>query len=73
MGIIDTTKYTVTCPNCGLMENVSVHQKGSAYNAYWQDGAEMQRFDTKWIGGGKEEPKIQRATCRTCGAFAEVA
>lgn len=70
MGIIDTTKFTVTCPTCGLIETVSVHQKGSAYNPYWQDGSEMKQFETEWTGGGKDEPTIRKATCRTCGVEA---
>jgi endogenous inhibitor of DNA gyrase (YacG/DUF329 family) len=70
MGIIDTTKHTVRCPKCGTVEATSVHQKGSAYNPYWQDGLQMQNFDLKWTGGGKEEPKILEAKCRACGADA---
>jgi endogenous inhibitor of DNA gyrase (YacG/DUF329 family) len=73
MGIIDTTKFTVTCPKCGMLESVSVHQKGSAHNPYWQDSAEMKHFETAWVGGDKDEPTISKATCRTCGREAVVA
>ena len=70
MGIIDTTKFTVTCPKCGLIEDVKVHQKGSAYNPYWQGGSEMKNFEIEWIGGGRDEPKISSAKCRSCGGKA---
>jgi hypothetical protein len=70
MGIIDTTKFTITCPKCGIIESVSVHQKGSSYNPYWQDGAEAKKFDLTWTGGDKEEPKITSAKCKACGSEA---
>jgi hypothetical protein len=70
MGIIDTTKHTVRCPQCGVVETVSVHQKGSLFNPYWQDGSEMKNFELEWTGGDKEEPTIVAARCRACGAAA---
>lgn len=70
MGIIDTTHFTITCPKCGIIESLSVHEKGSAYSSSWQDGAEAKNFILTWTGGDKVEPKITSAKCRACGSEA---
>lgn len=72
MGIIDTTEFRVKCPKCGLTESVEVYQKGSAYNPYWQDRAEMKTFDAQWTGGDKEARRITKAICIACGCEALV-
>jgi len=70
MGIIDTIKIKVTCPKCGVTESISIHQKGSIYNPYWQEGFEAEFFGLTWVGGNKVEPKIISAKCKGCGSEA---
>jgi hypothetical protein len=72
MGIIDSNKFTVTCAECRVSEDVAVHQKGSAYGASWQDGPDLKHFDARWSDHGATGPSIRAATCRKCGGTAEV-
>lgn len=67
MGIIDTTKIKITCPKCNVTEYISIHQKGSIYNPYWQEGVEAASFALTWVGGNKEETSITSAKCKGCG------
>lgn len=70
MGIIDTTAIKITCAKCSIAESISIHQKGSIYNPYWQEGFEAESFILTWVGGNKEEPKITSAKCKSCGSEA---
>lgn len=70
MGIIDTTKFTISCPKCGALESISVYQKGSVYGASWQESVEARHFVLVWTGGNKTEPLITDAKCCSCGTQA---
>jgi len=70
MGIIDSTKHTLTCPKCGVVEQASVHQKGSRFGATWQQGPEFHNFEVVWVHDDFEEPQLKQAKCRQCGVDA---
>jgi predicted RNA-binding Zn-ribbon protein involved in translation (DUF1610 family) len=73
MGIIDSTWFRFTCPKCGTNETVVVHDKGSGWSgSAWGTIRPLTRFDVTATGGGKEEPEVKTATCKTCGVPATV-
>jgi hypothetical protein len=73
MGIIDSTRYTLTCQPCDTAETSKVLDKGSNYSgSWWESGADFKHFDTVWSGGDRTEPKLVKATCKACGATPEV-
>ena len=67
MGIIDKTTYTLTCQHCDTKEVSSVLDKGSNWSgSSWQSGTTFELFDTTWNGGQKQEPTLEKATCKKC-------
>lgn len=69
MGSIDSTKHTLTCKPCSIVEASTVLDKGSNYSgSWWQSGTVFQLFETEWTGGDKTEPRLVRAVCKGCGA-----
>ena len=72
MGIVDSNKFTFACIECGIEEDVVVHQKGSNFGTSWQVGPELQHFDVQWNNEGPMGPAIGAATCKKCGKSAEV-
>ena len=69
MGTIDKSTYTLSCDACDVTETSSVLDKGSNYGgSWWQSGTDFVNFVTEWQGGDKNEPKLTKASCRTCGA-----
>jgi len=73
MGIIDSTRYTLTCHPCDILETSTVLDKGSNYSgSWWQSGTDFQHFDTHWTGGDRIEPKLVKAACKLCGSPPEV-
>lgn len=71
MGIIDATRYRVTCPKCGAVETPAAHQTGSAYSAGPWRPPEAKAFKLSIEYDAYGEPEIKRALC-LCGADAEV-
>tara|TARA_R110002167_G_scaffold221504_1_gene426264 strand:+ start:735 stop:965 length:231 start_codon:yes stop_codon:yes gene_type:complete len=73
MGIIDTNRFRIGCPNCGSEEVLSVHEKGSGYDApYWQDPPDSEKFHVRWADEGVHGPIVTAASCRACSAVADV-
>lgn len=73
MGIIDKVVYHLTCSHCGTEESQSITDHGSIYSeSSWGCEAVFTKFKTKWIGGGKKEPKLETAICNTCGKPATI-
>ena len=66
MGIIDSNKFTITCPKCLAKEATIVHQKGSSYAASWQDGPEMKKFIAIWKDDNGFGPVVISAKCKLC-------
>lgn len=68
MGTIDKTTHKLSCEDCGITEDASVLDKGSGWGgSHWQSGTSFENFSTTWSGGGKEEPVIVEAKCKSCG------
>lgn len=73
MGIIDGTRYTLSCKKCGSNETSTVLDKGSRWSgSAWRSGATFSKFETSWSGGGEREPDLRSATCVSCGTPASV-
>jgi hypothetical protein len=72
MGYIDQTEYRLTCTSCNISETSKVLERGSAYGSSWQEGTSFSRFETKWSGGGSQEPTLTLAVCKACGEKAKV-
>lgn len=73
MGTIDSTSYTLGCATCGTTEAKRVLDKGSGWGgSSWQSGADFEKFETMWSGGGAKEPDLALATCKKCGKDASV-
>ncbi len=72
MGIIDSNSFTLSCAECGVKEDVAVHQRGSAYGASWQVGPQLNHFDVQWNNDGLMGPVIETATCKKCRTPSEV-
>jgi len=73
MGMIDSTKYSLSCATCGITETSTVLDKGSNYGgSWWQSGTDFQHFNTRWTGGDRTEPKLTSSECKACGAAPEV-
>lgn len=69
MGVIDKTTHKLTCDECGISEQVTMLDKGSAWGgSAWQEGKSFENFDVAWktIVGG--EPRVDKAKCKRCGA-----
>lgn len=68
MGLIDETSFTLSCPKCRTSESHKVLDKGSRWGGpHWQSAVAFEHFHVQWKGGGKEEPIIVSASCRSCG------
>ena len=80
MGIIDTMKWKLTCPNCAATDAVSARQKGSMYSAGpWSDIGESAHFesvskpddtngpDSEFILQEVQDPRARRMTARPAG------
>jgi len=73
MGIIDQKCFTVACPTCGSSESATISDKGSGWSgSSWGSHTQLKKFDAIWEGGGKSEPEIKTATCKSCGTTANV-
>jgi len=73
MGIIDSTWFQFTCPNCGTMETVVAHDKGSSFGgSAWQTLSAPSSFVIVATGGGRAEPEVTSASCTRCGMRANV-
>lgn len=73
MSFRDRCWYTLRCAQCDSGETLAVSDQGVCWSgAHWDTGANFLRFDTAWIGGGQLEPELARATCKDCGAPAQV-
>jgi endogenous inhibitor of DNA gyrase (YacG/DUF329 family) len=72
MGTIDSNRFKVTCPKCGAIESVAVHEKGSAYGASWQSGPELKAFKVQWEDKGSSGPFVVSAQCRVCAISATI-
>lgn len=67
MGISDTTTYELTCKTCAKVETQKVFDYGSGWRGpSWRPGADFEGFTTRWTGGGKTEPVLEEAQCKTC-------
>jgi len=67
MGIVDSNSFTLSCAECGVKEDVAVHQKGSSFGTSWQVGPELNHFDVQWNSEGLTGPVIEKAICKKCG------
>jgi len=72
MGIIDSNKFTVACVECGIEEDVVIHEKGSAFGTSWPVGPGLNHFDVQWNNDGLMGPVIEAATCKKCRTPSEV-
>lgn len=73
MGIIDKTTYTLKCISCRSSEAATVFDEGSNWSgSNWQYSAKFNNFNTQWSGGGSTEPKLNVATCKSCGGMATI-
>ena len=74
MSVIDKTTHTLKCQECGISESTSVLDKGSEWsNSSWQSGPLFSDFTVEWSSeGGKIEPRITSATCKSCNISANV-
>jgi hypothetical protein len=73
MGIIDSTKHTLSCAKCGTTESVMVLDKGSNFGgSSWHIQSDFSEFDVGWESGrnAADDPKIVCATCKKCGGNA---
>ena len=65
----DMAVYTLTCKNCGATEDSTIRDHVSVWSGCdWASSASFSRFDTKWAGGGKEEPDLVSVRCTNCGS-----
>jgi hypothetical protein len=72
MGTIDKTTHTLTCQACDITEYKSVSEKGSGWGGgSWQSGPSFSKFETRWEGEDKVEPKLVQAKCNKCGETPE--
>ena len=72
MGIIDKTTHLLTCPQCGASETANVLDRGSNWiGSHWQRGANFERFETTWSGGGDTGPDLVSATYKQCSVPAQ--
>ena len=69
MGVHDSIKATLDCPTCDISE-VATAVDGGPF--HWYDFCPVDTFDVVSEGGGKVEPTIVAATCKRCGAAANV-
>jgi hypothetical protein len=67
MGILDRTDYDLKCEQCGLAEKVKVLDKGSIWRGSFWTIPNSRHFKIDWKGGEKEEPRIVKAVCNSCG------
>lgn len=67
MGILDTTEHALKCEQCGNAETVRVLDKGSSWSGSFWILPNSRHFRIDWKGGEKEEPKIVKAVCNSCG------
>lgn len=73
MGIIDSKIFVLKCQKCGIKESAKVLDKGSSWGgSSWEGRPDYSKFETQWTGGGKEEPELLSAKCKTCGQQAKV-
>jgi hypothetical protein len=73
VGFIDQTTFKLSCPKCGAAESVKVLDQGSNWSgSHWQSSGKLDKFEAQWKGGGKEEPEITSAACKSCGSKANV-
>lgn len=73
MGILDSNRFFVHCPECGHSEIVAVHEKGSSYGSSgWGAPPEMEQFAATWDSEGFIGPRIVKAVCRNCKCEATV-
>ena len=73
MGIIDSNKFKIVCKECGISEDIAVHEKGSAYGATWQSPPRAKKFVVVWSDKSSDGPVIEVATCMECREAAVVA
>lgn len=66
MGIVDSNKFTITCPKCGEIERVAVHEYGSAYSSSWDSAPALSKFGARWSETRAGGPVIESASCRAC-------
>lgn len=67
MGIIDSAWYRFKCPQCGTTETVVAHDYGSSFGgSRWQTLGAPPSFEIVSTGGGREEPEVTAARCKTC-------
>jgi len=72
MGVIDSTHYRVSCPQCGASDDPRAVQKGSVYGAGHWSGPESDKFDLQLKQTMEGESLIVSARCKKCGAAANV-
>lgn len=74
MGIIDSVTYKITCRECEIEEVVKILDKGSNWGgSHWRWPSELSKFIGSWEGGGgKQEPELRTAACKTCGKAAAI-
>ena len=67
MGFLDETEKELLCKSCGVKETITVVDKGSMWDGSFWTVPNSQHFDIDWKGGGRLEPQIVKAVCRSCG------
>ncbi len=73
MGIIDSTDFTLTCPNCGEAESGRAVQYGSSWShGGWSNPPDFKKFVVQWQEDKSYGPLVRAATCQKCGAAASV-
>lgn len=71
MGIIDSTRYRLTCSSCGTVETAAAHQTGSAYSSGPWRSPKADTFKLRLEHDAYDEPVIKSAQC-PCGGEVEV-
>lgn len=72
MGVIDTTRYRVTCPSCRAEDNPKAVERGSGYGGGSWSGPDSEKFDLHLEPTPYGESLIASAKCTACGSEAVV-
>jgi len=69
MGVNDKLWVKLTCSSCDVSETSTALDKGYN-NPSWGNIEQFEKFIAINSGGGKQEPEVVSAKCKTCGAIA---
>jgi len=73
MGTLDRTSYRFTCPQCGVIEKVTILDKGNQYSGSdWQSGPTLNNFNVTWDQDQYTEPQIASISCKNCHVEPEI-